>query len=146
MEPLTDGLSEIVRELGLLEGLRLELLRRDFTTVFPPPMGEHIHPSSLKNGRLLIIVDSHVWLNELRLHKDEMLKRLTGYGVEQIRFKLGRVYRKRKRREPVEAAADCSIPEEMVGEVTAKIRDPQLRESLLKAIRSSMRRRPPKSL
>ncbi|HEB76096.1 MAG TPA: DUF721 domain-containing protein [Nitrospirae bacterium] len=142
MEPLTGGLSEIIKELGLYEGLKLEFLRRDFSTIFPPPMGEHIHPSSLRRGQLLVVVDSHVWLNELRLHENEMLKRLSGYGVESIRFKLGRVYSKKGRGTAARpSTADCSIPEEVLNDVESKIRDPHVRESLLGAIRSSMRRR-----
>jgi len=104
-------------------------------------MGEHLYPSTLKRGQLLIIVDSHVWLNEIRLHKEEMKKRLSGYGIESIRFKLGRVFKKKMGR-PAPPTAPGNIPEELIDDVTLKIKDPHIRESLLKAIRSSMRRHP----
>ncbi|NOY39182.1 MAG: DUF721 domain-containing protein [Nitrospirae bacterium] len=141
MKSITTELSDIIKDLGLYEEFRLEFLRKDFRTLFPPPMGEHLYPSTLKRGQLLIIVDSHVWLNEIRLHKEEMKKRLSGYGVESIRFKLGRVFKKKKGR-PVPPAAPGNIPEELIEDVTLKIKDPHIRESLLNAIRSSMRRHP----
>jgi len=141
MESIAGELSDIIKDLGLYEGFRLESLRRDFEAVFPPPLSEHLYPSALKRGQLLIIVDSHVWLNEIRLHKEEMQRRLARYGVESIRFKLGRVFRK-KRGRPAQLPPPCNVPEDMVDEVMVKVKDPRLRESLLSAIKSSMRRHP----
>lgn len=137
MKPLNTDLEEIIKNLGLYEKMRLYLIQRDFEKVFPPPLSEHIYPSSLSKDQLLIIVDSSEWLHEVGLRKEAIEARLGSYGISSVRFKLGRVYRK-KRRVKKALKTPVRVPDELYDEVTSRINDPSIRESMLKAIRASM--------
>ncbi len=142
MKPLGKEFTEIIKDLGLSERYRLESLRKDLVKIFPPPLGEHLYPSALNKGQLLMIVDSRAWFNEVRLHKEELERRLSPYGVESIRFRLGKVFRKKKGAGPPPLTRSLAyVPGDLVREVSEKIEDPHLRESLLKAMMSAFGKR-----
>ena len=42
-------------------------------------------------GELLINVDSPAWLQELKFFRDDIQKKLHPYGIQSVRFRLGRV-------------------------------------------------------
>lgn len=48
-------------------------------------------PALLSRGELLIVVDSPVWLQELRFRQDDIVRKLRPFRVEAVRFKLGKV-------------------------------------------------------
>lgn len=138
MTHISNDLKIIIKNLGLYENFRLELIKNDFKTIFPSPLCEHISPSFLKKSQLLIAVDSHEWLNEIGCHKDKIEGRLSGYGVKSVRFKLGRVFRK-KNPPPVKISS-VKIPDDVMEVVTNSIKDGEVRKALLKAVRASYKR------
>ncbi len=141
MRGLSSDLEGIVRDLGLYEEFSLEIIRREIDTLLPPPLGEHLYPWSLRSGQLVILVDSQEWLNELRMQRGEVERRLSALGVRSVRFKLGRPPIRRRRSTRVVKDPSVEAPPELVELVEGNIKDPDLRETVLDAIRSSLRRR-----
>ncbi len=82
-------IGSIMADLGLEDGLRLYRLRAEWPKLFGPPLCLHMSPSSL-NGRTLVInVDSPAWLQELNFKKNEIIRKLGGFGINGIRLRGG---------------------------------------------------------
>lgn len=133
-----DGLLRpVFRQLGLEGALTLRDLERQWDTLFPPPLSLHLRPIRLRDGELLITVDSSVWLQQVSLYKDEISGRLRPFGVADVRFRLGRVSTGERRRKPREEKAMPPLgPEDQqrIEESTAGIKDTALRESIRRAM------------
>jgi len=87
-----DGLlSPLLKDLGIEEAIRLERLKREWTSIFREPLSLHIYPCRLQNGELLINVDSSVWLHQISYYRAEILANLSPSGVKDIRFRIGKV-------------------------------------------------------
>jgi hypothetical protein len=139
MKNLSSDLEDIIKGFGLYDFFRIYFIRRDFPKLLRPPLSDHLYPSYLQKGQLLITVDSHEWLYEIKIHRDEIVGKLKPYGITNIRFKLGKVFKKRSRREeppfpPVE------IPQDLIDSVTSNIKDVHLQDSFVKAIGVSLQR------
>jgi hypothetical protein len=132
-------LVAITKDLGLYDGLRLEFIKNDFQTLFPA-LSDHLYPSFFNNGQLLILVDSREWLSEVRLRSEEIVKRLSSHGVRSVRFKLGRIPRK-KGGSPSRPTHETHPPEDVIESITSEIKDPELKNALSRAVRASMRRK-----
>lgn len=90
MNRLADIISPILRESGLEEGVRFSLLKQRWDDLFREPLSLHLYPVSLRDGELLVNVDSSVWLQEVTVHKEEILSVLKPFCIKDIRFRLGR--------------------------------------------------------
>jgi len=87
-------LGPLVRDLGIEDGLRLVQVKKNWHTLFNEPLSSHMTPYKLTQGALLLNVDSSVWLQELNYFKKDIIEKLTPYGINDIRFKLGKVSKK----------------------------------------------------
>lgn len=139
MKTLSSDFEEIIKRLGLFEKMKLELLRKEFDKLIPPPLSDHIIPSYLKNGHLLIVVDSREWMNEVRLQESVILRRLSPHGIRTVRFKLGRIFKKKKVVTPPRPSS-VKVPDDMIDDAASYINDADLRRSLLKAVKASLSR------
>lgn len=86
-------LTHLIRDLGIEDGIRLAMMKREWYSLFQKPLSYHVSPCRLSEGELLLNVDSPVWLQELNFFKEEIIKKLGSYGVREVRFKLGRIPR-----------------------------------------------------
>ncbi len=84
-------LNHIIRDLGIKDDVKLAEMKRLWSKLFREPLLSHIIPSSLTRDELLLTVDSPAWLQELKFCKQEILGKLTPFGVRSIRFRLGKV-------------------------------------------------------
>lgn len=84
-------LLPVIKELGINDGVRLAEIKRNWYNLFSKPLSYHIAPSMLSNGEILLNVDSPVWLQELNFCKEDIIKKMSSYGVRTVRFRLGRV-------------------------------------------------------
>jgi Dna[CI] antecedent DciA-like protein len=84
-------LGPFIKDLGIEDAVRLDEMKRNWNTLFREPLSFHMSPAVSSGGELLIIVDSPVWLQELNFYKEYIVKKLNLYGVEAVRFRLGRV-------------------------------------------------------
>ncbi|RMG01780.1 MAG: DUF721 domain-containing protein, partial [Nitrospirae bacterium] len=96
MKSVGSGVLSIIRELGLEEELKLATIRTHFYDFVSPPLSDHLWPASLKRGELLVLVDSDVWLFEVRKYKSQFVQKLSSHGVREVRFRLGRVFKKKR--------------------------------------------------
>lgn len=143
MKSLQSDLEAIFKELGLAEELKLIRLRKDLNRLFSQPLASHIYPAKLKKGELTLIVDSTEWLHQIRLYQQQLLGRLTSYGVKTLRFRLGRVSPPKApaaKKTPEERSALPPLPEELKKEIKDRIGDPELQKLIETTIRKSLRK------
>lgn len=131
---------DILTELGLYEEFQLNILRRDLKKLIRPPLSFHIYPAYLKNGRLIISVDSNEWLYEINLHKQEFIKSFSKYGVRDIKFRLGKIPKQSSDEKKTTPTEEIEIPYELLNRISENIKDPQLKDALIKAIKASLTR------
>ncbi len=144
MKRLSEVLSPILRESGLEEGIRLDLIKKRWDELFGPPLCLHLYPVSLRDGELIVNVDSPLWLQEVSLQKENILKNLTPFGVRDVRFRLGRVFRGRKERQGKAEKGHKKIlsPDSLryIAEVVSPIKDHELKETIRTVMERSLSR------
>ncbi len=141
MEGVSRSIERIIRDLGLAEQMQLAAVRRQFNELFSPPLSDHIWPASLTRGELLIYVESQVWLYEVRRHQREFEKRLHSFGIKRVKFRIGKVFRKKNPRGIPPLIKPDSLPEELESHIQREIKDPELRESVRRAMLSVLGQR-----
>jgi len=128
----------MLKGLGIESGVRLERIRRDWNSLFDRTISSHISPASLTEKELLLNVDSPAWMQQLTFCKKELIRKLSSYGITDIRFRLGKV--KQAGRQSLPPATERDLSEEEVSfidSVVSDIRDEGLKDSIQKAIRKS---------
>lgn len=133
-------LIPFIRELGIEDGVKLAEIRRNWYNLFDKPLSYHMSPFILSKGEILLNVDSPVWLQELTFYKEDIIKKMSSYGVKMVRFRLGRVSTKvksgiqgQKSRVKQLTTEELSYIEETV----SKINDEKLKETVQKAMKKS---------
>ena len=96
MERAGSILLPALKRLGIEEEVRLNRIRQDWDTLFSKPLSSHMSPSKLLEGELLITADSPIWMQQLGFLKNEITGKLSPYGVKRLRFRVGRVSRKKE--------------------------------------------------
>ncbi len=121
-------LSSFLDELGLAQAVKVQFLRKSWRDIFPAPLCEHTFPREIKEDRLLVIVNSHAWLNELMLLKENFLEKLTPYGIKDVAFKFGRIYKPKISN--FKKQKDTKLSQEQrqwIFNITSKLRDEEMR-------------------
>lgn len=146
MKTINSLLGPIFRELGIEDRLAIESIRSEWRNIFNEPLSLHTYPVELTSGELLINVDSPVWLQQLKFFKQDIIKKLAGHNVKTIRFKLGKVYIKGDK--GAEGQGLKPPPPTPLGpsdiawieEITSDLEDPEVRESVRKAVRKQLQK------
>ncbi len=141
MNSIQSDLEAIIKELGLVEELKLQKIQKAFTNLFKPPFTAHLYPVKLNKGELLFHVDSNEWLYEIRLHEQKMLEKLRPYGVSSIRFRLGRIKRptpKKTEKKTKDQKVSRELPEDLEKDIQTHIKDPELQRLIRSAIGASI--------
>jgi hypothetical protein len=141
-------LIPFVRELGIEDGVRLAEIKMNWHNLFNKPLSYHMSPSMLSGDEIVLNVDSPVWLQELNFYKEDIIKKLSAYGVKAARFRLGTlmtstsrgrvsIISEVKRRE---SRVKRLTTEELfyIEETTSKINDPELRETVRRTIEKAL--------
>ena len=141
-------LVPLIRELGVEEGVRLASLKKNWNQLFTEPLSSHMFPSVLSNGVLTLNVDSHVWLNELRFYKEEIIKKLSPFGIDAVRLRLGKVIpdtklRGKRQRPVIKALTEDEL--DFMEKTVSRIEDQELKDIVRKAIVKSVATHKPKS-
>jgi hypothetical protein len=137
LEKAGSALSPLVREFGLEGSLSLHRLKAEWDTLFEGPLSQHTLPYRHAEGRLLVLVDSPVWIQQLSFLKAEMLRKLRGFGVKDLGFRLGAVVKRPGRR----AAAPPAATEDdiaLIDEVVSATTNPELKERIRRAMEKSL--------
>lgn len=136
-------ISPILKEFGMEEAVRFEGIKRGWTDIFREPLSLHMSPSSLKNGELLINVDSSIWLQQLTFLKAEIIKNLSPCGVRDVRFRIGRVNVKKAGASQNTEKKKHSIDSDALQQIentVSEIKDSDVRESIKKVMEKSLLR------
>jgi hypothetical protein len=134
-------LTPVIRDLGIEDGVRLAEMKRNWYSLFQKPLSYHMAPSLFSRGELLINVDSPVWLQELKFFREEILKKLRPYGINAVRFRIGRVSLSLKSGVGGQESEVKKITNEehiFIRDVVSKIEDESLRETVKTAIEKSI--------
>jgi hypothetical protein len=132
-------LGPMLKRLGIESGVRLERIRNDWFDIFDPSLSSHMSPAVCNEHELLLNVESPVWMQQLTYYKKEIIRKLSSYGITEVRFRLGKV-RKRKPQPAQKKKATALTGDDAayITSVVSDIRDEQLKESIRKAIEKSL--------
>jgi hypothetical protein len=100
MERVGGPIESLARDLGLWGGVKLHRIRVAWSALFDSPdsrFSEHIEPVSLELGRLVVNVESSLWLTKVHYYKNDMLRKLEPYGVRYLTLRVGEVPERKKR-------------------------------------------------
>jgi predicted nucleic acid-binding Zn ribbon protein len=145
--PVNGLLDSLFQNLGISERIRIETLRRKWHTIIAEPLSNHTAPVDLKDGKLVIAVDSPAWLHHLKFLKKEMADKLKPHGVSDIRLKLGNVRIDSERQIPDNVALPESFRELTADEITRidrtieDIEDGELKDVIKHVMEKSMMRK-----
>lgn len=132
-------LAPLIRNLGLEGSVKLSAMRREWRSIFEEPVSFHTSPALLKDGELLINVDSPAWLQQLHFFKETIIKKLQCFGILSVRFRVGKVFHDKAQAKPVPKHRNLSNEEKTyVEQAASSIADSELRERIKKAIEKSM--------
>jgi hypothetical protein len=139
VERAASVLSPLLKRLGVDEAVRLQQIRNDWQTLFEKPLLSHMSPSRLFGGDLLLSVDSPVWMQQLGFCKKEILQKLSGYGVRDLRFRIGTVSTKNRQKGHTRKEVQLS-PDEIlfISDAVSDVSDDLLRETIRKTIEKSL--------
>lgn len=136
-------ISPILKEFGMEEAVSFEGIKRRWADMFPEPLSLHMSPSGLKNGELLITVDSPLWLQQLTFFKTEIIKNLSSYGIRDVRFRVGKVnttkIRVSQNAQRKKQSLDCDALQQ-IEDTVSEIKDIAVKESIRKAMEKSLLR------
>ena len=137
MKKVGSLLRHLIKNLDIEEGVRLAEIKKHWQSLFGGPLPCHVAPSRLSGGDLLLNVDSPVWLQEMNIHREEVLRKLGSFGVRSVRFRLGKVQavttpeaKSQKTKPRALNAEECSYIEQ----TTSQINDDRLKGTIKTAL------------
>lgn len=128
-------LPSIFEKLGIDDGVKLRFLRKKWGEIFSAPITEHTYPREIKGEVLYVNVNSHAWLSELRLMKDEFLKKLYPYGISNVEFRFGRIYNQKEKLTDSKSCVSLSNQQsKLIDQILEKIHDEEIKKVLKDAM------------
>lgn len=132
-------LSPILKNLGIENDVRLARIRKNWEKIFDKPLSSHTSPSNLSECELIINVDSPIWIQQLSYFKKDITEKLVDYGVRDVRFRLGRITRKKNFETEKQKTSQLSSEENaFVSELVSKVNDEKLRDAIKGALEKSL--------
>jgi predicted nucleic acid-binding Zn ribbon protein len=132
-------LGPMLKQLGIENGVRLERIRSDWYDIFEKSISPHMFPAALNEGELLLHVESPAWMQQLKYYKKEIIRKLTSYDITDVRFRLGKITKKKLKQEAQKPMRPLSSEEvSFAASVVADIRNAELKDSIRKAIEKSL--------
>jgi len=140
VEKASHALSPLLKRLGLAAGVRLGRIRSEWDSLFGPTLSAHMSPSRLAEGELLVNVDQPIWMQQLTFHKRQIVEKLRPYGVKEVRFRIGRIYRTKTPGPAVRESAELSTEDAaFVETLLSGVGDENLKKAIRSAAEKSMR-------
>ncbi len=132
-------LVPFIRELRIEDGIRFAKIKMNWHNLFDKPLSYHMSPSVLSGNEIVLNVDSPVWLQELNFYKEDIIKKLSAYGVKAVRFRLGRVSKKSEvRSQKSEVRKPTHEELSYIENTVSKIGDEALRETFRRTIEKAI--------
>ena len=140
-------LDPLLKNLGLESGVRLARIKHDWYKIFDEQVTSQLFPVSFSDRELLLHVTSPIWMQQFSYHKSEILKKLSTYGVQDVRFRLGRIPQKKQDISPPRRSQELTRENRFfITELLSEVSDESLKETIKKAlVKSLTSRKPPAS-
>jgi hypothetical protein len=135
------------RDLGISERIKLDALYRQWCNIFSGPLADHTAPVDLKEGLLVIAVDSPAWLQHLKFLKNEILAKLKSHGIKDIRLKHGNIRQDRdsgksdKNQDQVIYRQLTAEETDSIERAVTEIEDVELQDAIRQVLEKSLRRK-----
>ena len=137
-------LGPLLKSLGLENGVRLARIKRDWYGIFDEQITSNLFPASFSEMELLLYVSSPIWMQQCTYHKGEIIKKLAAYEVQNIRFRLGNVPRRKQEIKPACKTAELTGENRFfLAELLSGIEDADLKEAIKKAAEKSLTAKTP---
>jgi hypothetical protein len=132
-------LPSLFSKIGIEEAVKLKFLQKKWMGIFDAPINEHTWPKNLKKGILYVTVDSHIWLAELKLLKENFLNKVKSYGIDDVEFSYGRIYRRNCKNTEHKTTFNISENQKKwIDELTRNIRDEEIKNLTENVIKKSL--------
>ena len=141
MNSLRNILGKFAKDIGIDSGVALNNLRKQWINLVGKPIAVHTYPDSIKSGNLSVVVDTPQWIHHLGFYKNEILDKLKPFGVNSIRFRLGKI--PEYMHEDV-SSEDSELSEEdlqYIDNTVKSLKDEELRDKFRTLIRHGLTRR-----
>lgn len=137
-------LDPLLKNLGLESGVRLARIKCDWYGIFDEQITSHLFPVSFSERELLLHVTSPIWMQQFSYHKSEIIKKLSIYGVQNIRFRLGRIPQRKQEISPVRKVPELTQENRFfITELLSDMSDENLKETIKKAVEKSLTSKKP---
>ena len=97
-------------------------------------VSSHTFPDMAKNGVLTVVVDSPQWIHHLSFFKDDMAGKLSRYGINEVRFRIGKVPEPEEKRAEALERQLSSDDRRYIENTLKGVRDDELRKRLKRLI------------
>ncbi len=131
MQRIGQILPCLLSDCGIENAVTLKFLRKNWNSIFGFPIAEHAFPKEFKNGILFVTVNSHSWLTQLNLLKDEFIAKLHAYKVKDIEFRFGRIYINQKEKIYKQHNLTLSSEQELwLRDITKNIKNNDIKQTM----------------
>jgi hypothetical protein len=155
LKDLGSIIGELYRQLGLEGEYFLGYLKEKWPFIVGETIAANSEPQSIKDGELLVKVNSPVWSEELKFSTHTLLERLRPFHIKRIRFRVGKIKPRTVNNAPTISNKEtltviCATnPEafgsegvrEFIDAATSSIQDKDLRDSIKRAMEKAFIRR-----
>ncbi len=145
IEKFSRTLGRILKARGMQGRLQEYRIFSDWDRTVGPAIARHARPASLRGNRLLLVVDSPAWMQQLSLMKPELRDKLNaGLGRESVReitLRLGEITAPEIQK-PLDAGQGVALtPEEQekIEQYIRDISDGETRDMLRRVIEKDIR-------
>ncbi len=128
MHSLKGILSQFAKDFGIEGTVALKTIKNQWAGIVGQPIAVHTFPDTIKSKILTIIVDTPQWMHHLGFFKEELLQKLDGFDISEIRFRIGRLPETEKAIQE-EMESELTEDEQRYSENTVKsLKDEELKE------------------
>ncbi|MEN8262773.1 MAG: DUF721 domain-containing protein [Nitrospirota bacterium] len=134
MQSLKGILRQFAKDFGIEGTVALKTIKNQWAGIVGQPIAVHTFPDTIKSKILTVIVDTPQWMHHLGFFKGELLQKLDGFDISEIRFRIGRLPETEKAIQE-EMESDLTEDELRYIENTVKnLKDEELKEKFRKLI------------
>lgn len=132
-------LGPLLKSLGLESGVRLARIKDGWYEIFDEQTTSHLFPVSFSENELLLNVSAPIWMQQFTYHKSDIISKLSTYGVQKIRFRLGRIPQKKQEISPIRTVPELTMENRFfITKILSGISDENLKETIKKAVEKSL--------
>jgi hypothetical protein len=143
IEKLSNTLQKIISAGGLAGRLGIYRVMGQWEPAVGAVIASHAQPLSLRGKKLLVQVDSPVWMQQLSMLKPELIEKVNGrmgeIMIKDITLKLGEVGPRKKPASPAAPPVPLTREEQYLVETYVKdVAEPEIRTALMRLIEKDL--------